>query len=418
MERKKPVVLELSKPLIERTPLPESGQTFLWDSELTGFGIRFTPGSKTYIVQNRVKGVKQRRVSLGRHGEITLQEARKRAKKMLGDMVGGFDPSEERKRAVAYSETLKRLSEKYIAARPDLRPATIHDINKHISTTFSAWADKPVLDITREKVKTLFLERSRTAPTQTNQAFRILRAIMNFARETMRTGEKSLMPENPVQVLSAAKIWNKTRARSGKIPVDKVGMAWNLIRDGRNTGAHVNDTAIDIVSFFLLTGARWGEAAELTWDRVNLQEGAWYVDPKNREPKTFPLSQAAIGILEARRHRKDQTGYVFPGRSEGHITSAHGIFDKVTALIGALLSPHDCRRTFRSIAGECGIEFWKTKLLMGHKISGDVTLSHYTETADLTYLRKEIDMIGAWIIRQSQIAASPKVISMKGRQGA
>ena len=79
----------------------------------------------------------------------------------------------------------------------------------------------------------------------------------------------------------------------------------------------------------------------------------------------------------------------------------------------ATISIHDLRRTFRAIAGECGIELYKTKLLMNHKLNQDVTISAYTETSDLRYLKPEIQKIGDWIERQGKIAASEKVVDLE-----
>ena len=50
---------------------------------------------------------------------------------------------------------------------------------------------------------------------------------------------------------------------------------------------------------------------------------------------------------------------------------------------------------------------------MGHKISGDVTITHYTETSDLTYLSPEINMIATWIATKAAEAASEKVVPFK-----
>ena len=52
---------------------------------------------------------------------------------------------------------------------------------------------------------------------------------------------------------------------------------------------------------------------------------------------------------------------------------------------------------------------------MGHKLSGDVTIAHYTETSDLRYLAQEVNTIADWIIRQAAIAASKNVIPMRSR---
>jgi integrase len=224
--------------------------------------------------------------------------------------------------------------------------------------------------------------------------------------------------ENPVSILSDAKLWNKVRPRSGRIPTDKVGIAWNLLQSLRDTPEEIpiSRTLADAVCFLILTGARFSEAAELTWDRVNLDEQWWHLpDPKNRNPVKFPLSQLACEILEARLH---ENGYVFPGRyGKGHMEGARNIFDKISKEVGVRVTAHDMRRTFRAIAGECGIELWRTKLLMNHKMSGDITISAYTETSDLRYLGPEINKIAEWIAQQAMIAAAGNVLSFSVQGG-
>ncbi|MCX5823475.1 MAG: tyrosine-type recombinase/integrase, partial [Deltaproteobacteria bacterium] len=212
------------------------------------------------------------------------------------------------------------------------------------------------------------------------------------------------------------KLWNRIQARSGRIPTDKIGIAWNVIQELRNAPdqSKIGETLADAVSFLLLTGARWSEAAALTWDQVDLKEGWWHLqDPKNRKPLTVPMPKAAVEILE----RRDKTNpFIFPARSgAGHISEARGVLEKVSAAVGVRVSPHDLRRTFRAVSGECGVEFWKAKLLMGHKISGDVTISHYTETSDLRYLAPESNLIANWIVRQGVIAASNNVIQIPSK---
>lgn len=407
--------MKLTKSIVENSTLPTQGQTFLWDSELRGFGVRLNPAGRTYIVQGRVNGV-DRRVSLGKHGILTVQEARNKARAQLSSMLGGIDPVVEKKRSDAYALTLEKLSEKYIEARRDLKPSSIADIKKHIEKSFASWADRPAVEITRDKVAVRFRELSERSPAQANQAFRVLRALLNYARAAYRSGDQPLIVENPVKIISDAKLWNRIQARSGRIPTDKIGIAWNVIQELRNAPdqSKIGETLADAVSFLLLTGARWSEAAALTWDQVDLKEGWWHLqDPKNRKPLTFPMPKAAVEILE----RRDKTNpFIFPARSgAGHISEARGVLEKVSAAVGVRVSPHDLRRTFRAVSGECGVEFWKAKLLMGHKISGDVTISHYTETSDLRYLAPESNLIANWIVRQGVIAASNNVIQIPSK---
>jgi hypothetical protein len=84
----------------------------------------------------------------------------------------------------------------------------------------------------------------------------------------------------------------------------------------------------------------------------------------------------------------------------------------ISEAVGETVSAHDLRRTFRAIGGELGIELWKIKLLMNHKLNQDVTINSYTETSDLRYLIEKAQRVGNWIERQGKIAAEEKVISI------
>ena len=402
--------MKLTKKKVENLPLPGSGQRFVWDSDLRGFGLRLTPGGRAYIVQARINGV-TRRISLGRHGVITLDKARKKAQKELSSMLDGKDPVVEKKREEAYSLTLREITDKYLKDRRDMKPSSRADVVKHLSTSFASWADKPAIEITRDKVATRFSELTERSSAQANQAFRVLRAILNYARAAYRPDDKPMLIENPVSILSDAKLWNRVRARSGRIPTDKIGTAWNVLQMLREAPEQtiISRTLSDAVSFLLLSGARWNEAAQLTWDRVNLEEQWWYLpDPKNRNPVKFPLSYLAREILEA-RPRESQ--YVFPARSkDGYVSDPRGVMERVSQAADSHLTAHDMIRTFRAIAGECQIELWKAKLLMNHRLSQDVTIEHYTETEDLRYLAPEINLIAEWIAQQGMIAGSEKVV--------
>jgi len=265
-----------------------------------------------------------------------------------------------------------------------------------------------------------FKELTDRGPTQANQAFRNLRALFNFAMATYRSGDKPLLIENPVKILSDAKMWNTVRPRSGRIPTDKIGAAWNILQALRDDPGQtaLSRTIADYTCFLLLTGARRNEAAELSWDRVSLDQSWWYLpDPKNRNPVKLPLSHLAREILKA---RPNDGKWVFPAITgdTGHIATCGTALTKINAILENKISAHDLRRTFRAIAAECQIELWRCKLLMNHKISGDVTISAYTEKQDLTYLSDEINRIAEWILHESLKATdSKKIISIKGKGG-
>jgi integrase len=404
--------MKLTKEAVENAKLPAKGQSFLWDSETRGFGLRLTPTTKTYICQGRINGV-TRRVTLGKHGILTVQEARKKAIQQLSQMLDGMDPVVEKKRMVAQSVTLGQVVEAYLSDRRSLKESSRFDILKHLNGAFQDWSETPIASITRDMVLTRFRELSDRGPAQANGAFRNLRAWFNYAIGAYRADGRPTIPENPVKAVSDLKMWNHVKPRSGRIPLDKVGIAWNELQRLRTEPfqTDISRTLSDAVTFLLLTGARFSEMSTLTWDQVDLDQKCWTLpDPKNRTAVTFPLSDITLDILS---DRPKGNKFLFPARTKtGHIGEVRNIMKKISKVIGAHITAHDLRRTFRAIAGECGIDFWKTKLLMGHKISGDVTIQHYTETSDLRYLAPEINIMSDWITRQGTIAKSKKVIPL------
>jgi len=407
--------MKLTKTTVEKLSLPDSGQKLVWDSEMKGFGIRLTPTGRTYIAQARVKG-RTRRVSLGQHGIITADKARDKALKALSDMkVEGKDPTAEKKRQKAKTVTLAEVAEAYIKDR-SLKESSTYDINRHLRTTFHDWVDRPVVRITRDDVLKKFRHRSNESKAQANQGFRVLRALVNYAKATYRSDDKPLLLENPVNVLSDAKMWNTIKARTGKIQTEKIGHVWNHIQGLRSAPDQtaISRSVADAICFLLLTGTRKGECLNLKWEHVDLEDGSFrLIDPKNRNAVTLPIAAPLIEILKL---RPDNSEYVFPGRTRGRLNDVRWSFDKLSEVAGSKVTPHDLRRSFRAIASTAGVEYWKTKLLMNHKGGGDVTLTAYTELSDLRYLRDDAEKITQWVLRQAQQAAAGNVTDLITRR--
>ena len=64
----------------------------VWDRDLLGFGVRVYPsGRKVYVVQSRGPNG-SKRVTVGRHGTITADQARKRAAAIIDRIKTGLEP--------------------------------------------------------------------------------------------------------------------------------------------------------------------------------------------------------------------------------------------------------------------------------------------------------------------------------------
>ena len=80
--------LTLSKRIVDRLSVDDKDAVF-WDRDLPGFGVRVYPsGAKVYVLQTRAFG-RSKRVTVGRHGTVTADEARKQAARIIARIKAG-----------------------------------------------------------------------------------------------------------------------------------------------------------------------------------------------------------------------------------------------------------------------------------------------------------------------------------------
>jgi len=400
---------KLTKTYIDKLMPPTEKEAFRWDDSLKGFGLRVTPGGKiTYVVQGRVNGSSQR-ISIGPHGVFTVDQARDVAREHLRSMRMGIDPRATAKKEAAHRVTLRDVADAYKRDRP-LKDSSKAEIERHVTTTFEAWLKRPIKDISREEVTKRFNEVKTKgtrgdgpAPAQANQSMSVLRALINYAiREYREPDGSPILTDNPVDVLY--KKWAPLKPRTSRVPDSKVGAVWSYLTKAREQ-AYNRDTlaSLDLVMLLLLTGLRIGECSELTWDRVNLDEGWIHIpDPKNSNPVWLPLSTQAVQLLTTRQRVKGSP-FVFSSWGKcGHIRDPRDTMKKVSEAAGTKITPHDLRRTYTTIGvASVGIDLHKVELLTNHVPKG-VTARHYLETSHLQYLKPETQRISDWIEEQAR----------------
>lgn len=76
--------IKLTKSIIDKINVTEEeDQVFYRDDQLKGFALRVTSnGVKSFIVETRIAN-KVKRITLGKYGQLTAEEARKQAKHLL-----------------------------------------------------------------------------------------------------------------------------------------------------------------------------------------------------------------------------------------------------------------------------------------------------------------------------------------------
>ena len=370
----------LTKSVVDRISAPNGNQPeYYRDTQLTGFGLRVTPaGVKSFIVETRIKG-KVRRKTLGRYGPLTVEQARKAAQTFLGEVASGSDPIAEagvdRNRRI----TLGEVFQAYLAVRKDLKPSTVHEYQRHMRESFPDWVDKPLADLTKDRIVNRYHQLGTRSPARANNAMRVLRALFNFARGQYEDADgHALFPENPVDRISHMRGWYRVERRRTLITRSQLPAwfeaVWALKAE---TAEPYSETVADLLLLLLLTGLRRSEGMGLKWDAVDLTHKTLMVsDTKNREPLTLPLSEFLWELL-AKRAKDATSPFVFPGQgAKGHLVEPRPQIRKVTERSGVDFKLHDLRRTFVTVAESVDIPYYALKQLVNHKVAGDVTAGY------------------------------------------
>ena len=124
----------------------ESGQSFLWDSDTPGLGVRATPGGKkAFIVQSRYNG-KVIRITLKDIGAMTLENAREETKEKLLMIGKGIDPREQ-KRKVIEEETEQKKIRKQQQAKQQQKSMKVSEVwQKYVDDRKPKWGKRHYLD--------------------------------------------------------------------------------------------------------------------------------------------------------------------------------------------------------------------------------------------------------------------------------
>ncbi len=350
---------------------PTDKDRFEWDDELPGFGVRVkASGVKSYIIQYRQEG-QSRRLTLGRHGVLAAEEARKLARAQLGNVARGEDPAIERREA-RKAPTVKHLADDYLErhARPNKRPSSVKDdISMLEGTVLPALASKKVKDIGRRDIETLLLGLKET-PYRANRVRALLSKMFALAvawewREF-----------NPVQGIP--KYQEEKRERW--LREDEIQRLSKVLT------IHPNQRAANVIRLLILTGSRKSEALNATWDQFDLTRGDW-IKPahttKQKRREHVPLSENAMVLLkDMHAARSSDSPYLFPGEAQGRpLNCIKKFWEEVRALADIKdCRIHDLRHTFASHLVSSGVSLPIVGRLLGH--TQPQTTQRYAHLAD------------------------------------
>ena len=372
--------VKINKTLLKNVSFPESGQAFIWDKDLTGFGLRLNPsGRASYIFQGRV-GKSTRRVSIGSvDSGLSPEVARKLAAEIALDFHRGIDPSSTEGINIGESLTLRNAIDDYLSHR-QLKDSTRIDVIRAMKT-FDNWLNKAINKIKPFDIEKKYAELLKVSPTRGSLSMRYLRAIINDAntRFESKYGSKLIL-ENPVGHLSKLRMWKRPVRKRTVIDDSQLKSVLDCILDGFPQ-IRDGEAMQGCLLFMLFTGVRPIEVTNLKWSDVNLHERSFTIlEPKNNSVHMLPISNFLYKYLKAKN--KDNSDYVFGDINGGKLGDLRPALSDLKNKLGIKLVPTDFRRTFITNGEKLKFSVYTLKALLNHSITNDVTAGYIISTVE------------------------------------
>ena len=152
--------------------------------DISGFGLRVrASGRKYYVVQFRANG-RLRRMTLGRHGAVTPETARRRAMALISEAKGGKDPAalRDKGRKAATMKVLgKRFLEEYVPVH--CKPSTAYEYRRSVKSFIDPRiGTRKVAEIQRSDIAELH-HGMRETPYQANRTLGVLSKMFLLIRD-------------------------------------------------------------------------------------------------------------------------------------------------------------------------------------------------------------------------------------------
>lgn len=323
---------------------------------VAGLSLQVTEtGARSWILRATI-GARRRDVGLGPYPDVTLAQARERAREAREQIRQGIDPVEQRRamRAALVASQSPRITfdeaaRKFLAAKRHefKNPKHAAQWGSTIETYASPVIGRLSVDAVELAHLVQILEPIWLSKTETAKRLRgRIEAVLAWATVSgFRTGDNPATWKNNLDAIlpkpgKVAKVKNH-RA----LPIDEMGgfMAELRKREGM---------AAQALRFLILTAARSGEVRGATWEEIDLDAKLWTIPGERmkagREHRV-PLSDEAVALLKALPRLKGSP-YVFPAPRGGTLSDM--TISAVTRRMEVDAVPHGFRSTFRDWCAE------------------------------------------------------------------
>jgi len=213
--------VKFNKKVVENLPATKT-TTIYWDTKDTGFGVRVQPtGVKTFFFQGRSK-CKLIKITIGRFGVLTVEQARDLAKQHAADLTRGIDPRTKRNAdevQASFGDMLNAYVELLYSNKKYSAKAVESAVQKDVRDAFPKLYKKAAIEITLDDcVKIIKKLVDEGKPRQADKLRSYIRTTFSKAINsrgdakapaTLRESKLTLNPALQMGVIDGANVPNE-----------------------------------------------------------------------------------------------------------------------------------------------------------------------------------------------------------------
>jgi integrase len=258
--------IKLTKRAVDAAAL--RGKAYIvYDNQVAGFGLRVQPsGIKSFTLEYRptaMRGASKRRITIGRYGPMTADEARKAALDALARIRKGEDPGADKARereALPLGELIDRFLVEHVEAKrkPGTLRVTRGILMRNVKPALGAL---PAASVTRPDVARLH-SAMHDRPVAANRMLEAVSALYGWLGKTGHV----LEGYNPARGIERYPERPRERFLSGE-EIGRLGAALREV-EGR-----FDVWAVAAIKLLLLTGARLREVLDAKWQSLDVARG-------------------------------------------------------------------------------------------------------------------------------------------------
>jgi len=353
---------KITKRLVDLT-ITTDKEIIVWDDEIKGFHCKVTPkGKKVYMLYYRAKNGKQRKPSIGIHGNITCDQARQIALEWMGEIAKGNDPYAQKledKNNKIKAVTVKFISERYMQEHaPTKKPRSrIEDERLWKLHILPILGNYDVREVTKVEIGKLHASKIENM-INANRILSLLSKAFNLAEVWGYRDEGT----NPCKHIK--KYPEKSRERFLK--EDEIIRLFQILKEEEiNAIEHIS--CINALRLLLLTGCRLTEILTLKWKYIDLKQHRINFPDSKTGKKSIYISDAVVEILND-IVQQENNPYVLYGKNNGeHLVNLQRAWRRIRKKADLEdVRIHDLRHSFASIGAASGLSLPIIGALLGH----------------------------------------------------